>query len=167
MALTAYLSLKGSKQGAIKGDVIQKGRENQIAVYAANHQINTPFDAVTGLRTGKQVHKPLMITKEIDRSTPQLFQALITNEAISEFILRFWSPRKSGPAAASGVEVQIYTITLTNASIVSIETNMDNNKIDSNLKLPVFEMVAFAYDSIEWKWMDPVITATGAWKNVV
>ncbi len=127
MSLNAYLTLKGKKQGAINGGVIQKGREKTIAVYAYNHEIISPRDAASGLPTGKRQHRPLRITKEIDKSTPLLFNALVNNEILSEFVLKFYAPH------ASGVETQIYTITLTNANISSIM----QDKLESFSSIPL------------------------------
>ena len=45
MALNAYLTLKGQKQGTIHGSVTQKGREGSIAVIAIEHEIVSPRDA--------------------------------------------------------------------------------------------------------------------------
>ena len=72
MALNAYLSLKGQKQGQIKGSVTQKGREGKIMVIAYSHEIVSPRDTASELPTGKRMHKPLVITKELDKSTPLL-----------------------------------------------------------------------------------------------
>ena len=70
MALNAYLKLKGQKSGEVKGSVTQKGRENSIMVIAVEHEIISPRDAASGLPTGKRHHKPLTITKEVDKSSP-------------------------------------------------------------------------------------------------
>jgi type VI protein secretion system component Hcp len=43
-----------------------------------------PRDAASGLPTGKRQHKPISITKELDKSTPLLMQALCTNENVTE-----------------------------------------------------------------------------------
>jgi len=133
MALNAYLVLKGQKQGNIKGSVTQKGREGQIAVYAVTHNITSPRDSASGQATGKRVHKPILITKEIDISTPLLYKALVDNEIISAFSLLFWAP---GP---QGKEVQYYTIKLTNAFIADIKTTMLNNQESGNANMPVLE----------------------------
>ena len=70
MALNAYLTLKGQKQGDIKGSTTQKGREGTIMVIAQSHEIVSPRDAASGLPTGKRQHKPMVITKEVDKSSP-------------------------------------------------------------------------------------------------
>ena len=79
MALNAYLRLKGQKQGDIKGSVTQKGREGKISVIAANHDIASPHDAASGQATGRRVHQPFVITKEVDKSSPLLYNVLVNN----------------------------------------------------------------------------------------
>ena len=73
------------------------------------------------------MHKPLMITKELDKSTPLLYNVLVNNENIPEWKLEFWTPQIKA-AAGTGAEVQHYTIELTNANIASIQQYMLNNK---------------------------------------
>ncbi len=162
MALNAYLTIKGAKQGLMKGSVIQKGRENQIAIYGFEHEVVSPRDSATGQSSGKRQHKPMLLTKELDKSTPLLFKALAQNENISEFTLRFYSPAILG-SGGSGTEVQTYTIKLTNATIVSINTILENNKIEVNMRLPVLQQVSFAYQKIEWIWVDGGLSFLDTW----
>src|SRR5438309_5230899 len=96
MALNAYLKLNGEKQGDIKGSVTQKGREDSIMVIAFNHEVVSPRDAASGLPTGKRQHKPMQITKELDKSTPLLFNMLVNNENIATWKLEFFQPSKEG-----------------------------------------------------------------------
>ena len=161
MALNAYLTVKGQKQGQIKGGVTQKGREAWIAVYAFHHEIISPRDSASGLPTGKRQHKPITITKEIDKSTPLLFQALVSNENLTEVIIRFYAPDNKG----TGVEKLVYTIKLTNATIGSIAEDMLNNKTEDGIRMPVLEMISFAYQKIEWVWTDGGITANDDWSS--
>src|SRR5580704_16887148 len=59
MPTTAYLTLTGKAQGAIKGNVTAKGREGAIALLSGEYELSSPFDATTGLATGKRQHKPI------------------------------------------------------------------------------------------------------------
>ncbi|MGB5485766.1 MAG: type VI secretion system tube protein TssD, partial [Lysobacterales bacterium] len=74
MALNAYLNLTGETQGKINGSVTRAGREDSIKVIAVNHEVASPRDAASGLPTGKRQHKPFTITKEVDESSPLLYQ---------------------------------------------------------------------------------------------
>lgn len=164
MALNAYLSLKGQKQGDIKGSVIQKGREGKIMVIAVSHEIISPRDAASGQASGKRQYKPIVITKPVDKSSPVLISALINNENITNWELQFFAP-KTKSAAGAGAEVNHYTIKLTNARITAITTIMLNNKNPELVKYEEYEEIEFTFQKIEWIWMDGGITASDDWKT--
>ena len=142
MAVVAYLDLAGSKTGTVQGSTATKGHEGKIAVTAVDHSILTPRDAATGMATGKRQHQPLMISKEVDRSSPLLHQMQAQNEVAKKWELQFW---RASPT--TGQDQQIYTIRLTNAVIASVHEQSLN------------EDVAFSYEKIEWVWVDGGITA--------
>ena len=166
MALNAYLKLKGQKQGEIKGSVTQKGREGKIAVIAVSHEIVSPRDAASGLPTGKRMHKPFVITKELDKSSPLLYNILVNNENVPEWELQFWTPQLKA-TTGSGVEVQHYTVKLTNANIASIAFRMANNKHPDLMRFAEYEEIAFTYQKIEWTWVDGGIMAMDDWEAPV
>jgi len=164
MALNAYLHLKGQKQGQIKGSVTQKGREGAIEVNAFTHELVSPRDATSGLPSGRRIHKPLVITKELDKSTPLLYNALVNNESLTQFELKCFTPSMSGRIGAVGTETNHFTIRLTNANIASIKTVMHNNNIAESAALPIMQEITFTYQKIEWTWVDGGITAMDDWE---
>lgn len=153
-ALNAYLNLKGQKQGSIKGGVIKSGREGTIEVLSVSHEIVSPRDPATGQATGRRTHKPFIIHKKIDKSSPLLSKALVNNENISTWELDFYQP------ASKGGEALAYTIKLTNANVASIRLITDAN---GNLT----EEVSFTYQKIEWTWNDGKIMADDDWEQPV
>jgi len=161
MALNAFLQLKGQVQGDIIGSVTQKGRTGKIMVIAFNHELQSPRDPGTGQATGKRMHKPFVITKEIDKSSPLLYTALINNENIITWELQCFAAKNTG------VEVNHYTVSLTNAKITDIKSTMLNNKVPENIKMPLMEEISFVYEKIEWTWVDGGITATDDWTSPV
>ncbi len=156
MALNAYLTLKGQKQGDIKGSVAQKGYEGQIMVIAVDHELQMPPDARSGAAAGKVAHQPFVITKEVDRATPLLYSMLVNHETTSLWELRFYTPM-------AGTERQHYTVKLTNAAIASIKFHMLNNKNPEFVRLSEFETIAFTYQKIEWIWTEGKIAAQDDW----
>jgi len=162
VALNAYLRLVGQKSGEIRGSVTQKGREGKIMVIAMSHDIVSPRDAASGQASGRRQHQPLVITKQLDKSSAPLHRVQTDNEGFREWELQFWTPQMTGGAGA-GTEVQHFTITLTNASISSIHMEMPNTKDPELTKLETFEEVAFIYQKIEWTWTDGGITAVDDW----
>lgn len=152
-ALNAYLKLKGSKQGEVKGSVTQKGREGKIMVIAVDHQIKSPA-------AGKVGHGAFVVTKELDRSTPLLLKAATTAETF-DFELQFWTPNLGG-ATGGGAEKQHYTVKLTGARIVDHEFKMLNNKSPELTRFAEHEVISFTYDKIEWIWTDGPLSASAS-----
>lgn len=157
MAIAGYLVMEGEKNGKIKGGVTQKGREESILVIALTHEIVSPRDPASGLPTGKRMHKPFVITKEVDKSSPILYNVLVNNENIKKWELKLWEP------SSSGVEKQHYTVRLTNANIASIHFKMANVKNVELSKYKEYEEIAFTYQAIEWVWTDGGISAGDDW----
>jgi len=153
--LNAYATIMGQRQGWIQGDVTQKGREGQIEVNGFGHSIIVPTDPATGMATGKISHRPVKIVKPIDKSTPKLSGAMATNENLTSVIIRFWKP------GLTGSEVQYYTVTLTNAHIVSVapSTSDDSTMLDQ-------EIVSFVYQSIKLTYTDGGIETIIDWAQL-
>lgn len=161
--LYAYLTLKGQKQGTITGGVTQKGREGSIQVQYMQSEIISPRDAASGLPTGKRQHKPFVLRKSLDQSTPMLISALVNNEVLTEWTLKFWKP------SVTGAETQHFTIKLTNANIASynlyhpdsMDTGAGGTAPDS------LEELSFTYQKIQWTWVANGNFAQDDWETPV
>jgi len=164
MAMMAYMLAKGQKSGQIKGSVTQKGREDSIAVIAVSHSIISPRDPQSGLPTGQRMHKPFVITKELDKSTPVLYNVLCTNENLTEVLIKFWTPQIKA-VQGTGQEVQHYTVKLTNANIAAIDFRMANIRHADLVKFAEYEEIAMTYQKIDWTWNDGGITAEDDWET--
>ena len=151
MALNAYLKIKGEAQGDIKGSATAKGREGRIVVIACSHDILTPHDAASGEATGKRQHHPLLITKELDKSSVPLRLALVANETLTLWDMQFWR------AMTRGSEKQHFTVRLVNARVASIHFELPNTRSPDTSKLPELEQIAFTYEKIEWIWTDGLV----------
>ena len=163
MTVSAFLTLKGQKQGDIRGSVTQRGRENSILVHSYTHEIVSPRDAASGLPTGKRQHHPLILLKEVDRSSPLLWHALVTNEVLETWELRFWQT----VSGAAVTERQFYTVRLAGATIASMRSFMTDNQDQGGANLPLREEVSFAYEKVEWVWTDGGVSASDSWQSAV
>jgi type VI secretion system secreted protein Hcp len=159
MALAAYLTLTAERQGPIQGSVTQKGREGKILVVSVRHEIVCPRNPQSGIPTGKRMHKPLIVTKELDRSSPLLYNILCTNENVREARIDFWT------ATPTGHEKQHYTVRLTNANIATISFKLANIRNPKLVRLNEYEEISFTYEKIEWTWNDGGITAGDDWET--
>jgi type VI secretion system secreted protein Hcp len=158
MALSGYLTLTGTRYGPITGSVTQKGREGSIEVIAIYHEIKAPRDPVSGRPTGKRMHKPFSITKPVDRSSPFLYSVLTQNENLTDVTLRLFRPHPSG------VERHAFTIRMMNANISWIQLRMLDNRQARYASMPQIEEVSFAYQRIEWLWMEGNIGTDDDWE---
>jgi type VI secretion system secreted protein Hcp len=122
----------------------------------------SPRDAQSGLATGKRMHKPWVLTKELDKSTPVLYNMLCTNENITTATFRFWTPQLKA-ASGTGSEVQHFTVKLTNAAIASYDFHQLNIRHPDLMKFAEYEEIALTYQGIEWTWTDGQIDASDQW----
>ena len=135
-AFDAYMTIKGSKQGQIKGDAMS----DQIRL--VNVVRDTPM--ATAMPTGRRMHSTITITKEIDKASPMLFQALSTNEVLSEVVINF--------EGASGGAKTAQKIVLTNATILSVRKAGGN------------ELITLDYQAIAVTWTDGGKTMSDDWQ---
>jgi type VI secretion system secreted protein Hcp len=171
MALMAYMYAVGQKSGQIKGGVSQKGREDSVQVIGYSHEIVSPRDPHSGLPTGQRMHKPLVITKQLDKSTPLFYQVLCTNENLSSVTIKFWSAQIKSTSGVT-TSVQHYTVKLTNASIAQIQAMSADDSHTETAKAGEksgedIEKISFTYNSIEWTWTDGGISANDSWESHV
>lgn len=135
-AFDAYMTIKGSRQGQIKGDAMS----DQIRL--VNVVRDTPM--ATRMPTGRRMHSTITITKEIDKATPMLAKAASTNELLSEVVITF----TGGAAGAKTAQ----KIVLTNATILSVRKAGGN------------EMITLDYQTIEVTYAKGGKTAMDDWE---
>lgn len=156
MALTAYLRLKGRKQGEFRGSVTLKGREGRMAVLESSHEVMVPVDGASGLAAGRAEHRPFIIVKEIDQATPALYQALIDGELLEEAELQYWAPK----GRSAGAEAVRYTVLLRHARLTGIRF-VQPDVLDPDLRaFPEAEELSLVYEQIEWHWSNPASSTT-------
>jgi type VI secretion system secreted protein Hcp len=141
-AIQGNFTATGQKQGAITGD----GPNGAMILIGLSHAIISPRDAASGLPTGKRMHKPFTITKELDKSTPKLLMALIQNENLTTTTFNFFRGKSTTP---------YLTVKLTNANVAS------------RVQTGETEEISFTYQKIEWTWVDGGVSASDDWEAPV
>ncbi|HLF32144.1 MAG TPA: type VI secretion system tube protein Hcp, partial [Xanthomonadales bacterium] len=71
-----YIKISG-----VEGESTDKGHKDEIDILSWSWG-ESQRDAASGMATGKRQHKPLMITKRVDKSSPKLQQANANGSAI-------------------------------------------------------------------------------------
>lgn len=110
-----YCSITGAKQGVISGDRGLGGDATLIPILALSEEVMSPRDSTTGSVTGQLQHKPVMLLKSLDRASPQLFMAAISNENLSTVSCLFYRDR------AGNKSVPYFKMVLRNAGISDLK----------------------------------------------
>jgi len=138
-----YVTIRGVKQGVLKGQSTNRQRQNQIQAFQFLMQLAAPRDASTGQASGKRQYSPITITKEWDACSPQIFEAASTNETLSLVEVDFL---RTSP---DGKESVYETIKLTDATISSVKRYigfLDAGEPPDSRQL---EDVSFSFSKIE------------------
>jgi len=157
-ATDIYCTVVGAKQGPFQGDPGLRGSTTQIAVYSLTQDLKVPFDAGSGLSTGRRQHSPLTIVKELDKSSPQFFTAAATNERLSSVICTLYRNAGEGQLRA------YYKISLFNATIVEIQNS--GNGVNGAAHGDERERISFTYQKIELTDLDSNTSASDDWGSL-
>jgi type VI secretion system secreted protein Hcp len=157
----AFMAITGGVQGPIEGSTAASGHEGDIGLVGFNHLVDVPFDQKTGRLSGVPQHHYFAVTKAVDKSSVKLYQALLTGEKLSDVTIQFYR------ISAVGAEEHYYTILLTDASIVSIESSLPKNLEDAQVFIAPMEEVVFVYKNIAWTWEPDGIEYSSDWVKTV
>ena len=157
MAYEFYVTIKGRKQGQFKGESLREREKGKIPALRFVYAVKSPRDAATGQASGKRQHTPIMITKQWGPASPQIFQALVTNEVLEQVLFEFIQ------TGADGAEEVYYTITLTNAAIADLKQYLDKTQQDTGFAAHACEDVSFTFQKIEVEHIGAKTAASDDW----
>lgn len=159
MAIPAYMWIKDDGGADIKGSVRIVGREGSVEVVAFAHTVEIPTDGNTGKLTGVRVHKPMMLTKEFDASSPYLYKAVTSGQTLKSIELKWYQ------IDDAGTEKEYFNMKLDNVKVVSVSPLMHNIKDPAHEKDNHLERVALRYEKITWAYKDGNIIHSDSWNE--
>ena len=168
MPTPAYLSMEGKTQGKITegsmsaesvGSIGQEAHEDEVLVEAFSHEITIATDPQSGQPTGQRVHKPLVITKVFDKSSPKLYNACTQGERMKKVIIKWYR------TAADGTQEHYFTHELEEAIIVDIKAYMPNCQDPGKAQFTHLEDVSFTYRKITWTHVTCGTSGADDWKK--
>lgn len=142
MAHGFYVTIEGTKQGKFKGESQSAAHKDAIIGLRFSYDVKSARDVATGQASGKRQHSPVTITKEWGAATPQIYQALITNEVLKTVLLEFVQTNPDG------VEEVYFTITLNNATVSEIRQYTGEETTGANRDAQELEEVSFTFQKI-------------------
>ena len=87
MDCKGYVTIQSKVRGPLRGN--GKHKDGWAEGIAFSYGVTAPRDISTGQSSGKRQHNPIKITKEWGAATPQLFQALRSNEVLTSVVIQF------------------------------------------------------------------------------
>ncbi|UVJ43859.1 Hcp family type VI secretion system effector [Pseudomonas sp. LS1212] len=163
MAIHSYMSIKGKIQGLISagcsaqnsiGNKCQAGHEDEIMVLAYSHNMASGNNGTFSGGRGK--HMPVVITKNIDKSTPLLASALHDGEEI-DCKIDFYR------ISSYGRQEKYFTVTLSGGRIANLSVQVPHaiNMGDAQPQ----EIMAIRYRDISWVHHPASTSAYRSWGN--
>jgi type VI secretion system secreted protein Hcp len=150
----------GARQGTFQDNSTNSAaaRSSQIPVLFLTEEITVPRDAVSGLPTGRRMHQPITIVKELDTASIHFFQAAVTNEPLRSVTCTFYRAFRNG---TGGSGRPYFKIILTNATIVEYKDAGDG--INGTAVGDERERISMTYESIEMTDLETNATALDDW----
>jgi type VI secretion system secreted protein Hcp len=140
-----FMKIKGAKSGEIKGYSTNEKHKDWIEVLSYEHAMESPVGARHGTASGKVQFNPIKVKKQIDGSTPVLYQALTTNENLTEVLFEFWTSGATG-GLQKYLDIKLVNARLTHVSM-SLNPSTDDVKLQQAL---VTQTIAMSYDTMIW-----------------
>lgn len=163
MANHSYMSITGNRRGLISagcsdtnsiGNKCQLGHLDEIMVLAYSHNMTTGNNG--GVTADRGQHLPIMITKNIDKSSPLLSAALHEREVLDCTIFFY----RTSPA---GTQDKYFKIHIAGAKIAHINLQVPH-AIHLNDAQPQ-ELVSFTYREISWTHLQAGTCGYSRWEN--
>ncbi len=158
MAYHGYMSIKGQSQGLISagcstqdsiGNKCQEGHKDEIMVMSYNHNM---------LNTGNvraSTHGPVIITKNIDKSSPLLAVALSNREEL-DCVINFY---RTSP---SGQREKYYTVDIRGCIIANLTVEVPHAVLLTDVEAQ--EHLALRYREIIWTHHLAGTSGYGSWE---
>lgn len=167
MAYEFFVSIEGMKQNKFKGESLVTAQKEKITGLSFAHEITSPRDIATGLPSGKRQHYPIKFIKEWGAASPQIMQALCTNEILKRVFFEFTHTTKSGTTEV------YYTIELQEATISNVKYMTGKGESAGSAKTQAaydtqeLEEVSLTYQKITVSHIPGSTQAVDDWKSPV
>ncbi len=114
MSFQAYMTIEGSRQKKFLGDSNRRRLPWRIKVLSIQVPATVLRDAPSGQASGKRQYEPIRVVKEWGASSPQLLQALTSNELLTHVAIVIAQTGGNGQLSSSR------TYKLASANVVGI-----------------------------------------------
>lgn len=99
----------------------------------------------------------MMIEKEFDSSSPTLYKAVASGQALKSAEIRWYRINHAGQ------EECYFVMTIEGVKVTGINPGMPNAKMVGNSQINHMESVSLMYDKITWRYVDGNVQYTDEW----
>jgi type VI secretion system secreted protein Hcp len=164
-----FISIEGSTQGLITegaftpesvGNSYQEGHEDEAIVKQYSHEIKVPRDPQSGQPSGQRVHKPVVITKLTDKSSPLIFNAITQGETLTKVEIKQYRTSYEGKSE------HYYTIILEDAVIVELHSSAGMEEDSTTSQVAPLETISLAYRKMTVRHEIAATSGEDDWRRV-
>lgn len=130
-------------------------RLGSIELKSFSHGVTIPVDTNRGKLTGTRIHRPIVVVKEFDRTTPVLYRAVCEGRTLKKAIIRMYR------IMASGIEAEYFNIILENVKITTVSPYLSPNGLSSTH----LETLELRYEAITWKYSEGNVIYRDTWNE--
>ncbi|QAU24965.1 type VI secretion system tube protein Hcp [Dyella sp. M7H15-1] len=159
MSIPLHLWLKDIDGSDIRGSSQVAGREGSIEVLGFRHGLHASADGVTGQLLGSRLHMPLVIEKEVDRSSPILYMRLARGDTLQSAEIKWYRVNEAGR------ETEYFNMTMRNVKIVAVTPEVPNIKNAPSQQHNHIEKLCLRYEEITWTYLDGNLQYRDAWSS--
>jgi type VI secretion system secreted protein Hcp len=149
-----YVLIEGTKQGSFANESVSKSHPNRLVGLNYEHLLKSPRDPASGMATGKRQHGPVTFTKEWGAASPQLFQALVSNEILKSVTFEFYRLN------SAGIEELTTQVRLSDAAVTEIH---QHSPPPGTANVRQLEDISFTYRAIEIQHLPAKTIAMDEW----
>lgn len=162
MAQTVHLKLQIDGND-IEGEstIASMERDATIECSSYAYELTTPREEASGQLTGKRQHRPVKITKRIDKSTPLLLKALCQNEPVGKAEFMFFRPAVD----SAGAEEKFMTVVLEKGYVASVKQLSEDAIMAGEKAPPMMEEISFVFQDITWTYEIGGATHKDSWSG--
>lgn len=115
----------------------------------------------SGQTAAPRIHKPLIVTKIFDKSSPKLYTSLVTGERLPTCEVHWYR------TTVTGEQEHYFTHMFEDAVIIEIETYMPNCQDPAAAPFTHLERVHFSYRKITWTHEKASTSGEDDWRKPV
>jgi type VI secretion system secreted protein Hcp len=155
MSTPAHLWLEDENGSPIVGSCEMPQRLGSIELKTFSHGVTIPVDPNWGKLTGTRVHRPIVIVKDFDQTTPILYRAVCQGRTLKKATIKMYR------ILESGIESEYFNIFLENVKITTVAPYMAPNGLSSTHQ----ETLELRYEAITWKYTEGNIIYRDSWNE--